>query len=479
MARKKRKSKKKRAVRYIKPSRGVQRKLGYNRSEPWFLGGAAGQVGGISMIHQVNKYNHAVENLESLRRYTGRENDLKALIDRQNGTSSALQERVKGWEKQREDIKDHFAKVIADEDEKHTSRYNRHERILKAFNERFQLSNESQGEFNRDVDNLARQHTRMKDRMEAIENSQARSQQEQDKTQSAIDTYSKSQLLAMNQIGQLQRYVADQKTQEGADRPIPVGDKTFAEAGAALGASTADSTPTRGPKVAVGDETFAQVPALGASTVEEEDSSLVGSTPVPGGSTIGDISTIPGKRGGVRDDERTPQLEAALGKARRDLSGALADPKGFKPSPLTTKSVTFAPEGTPGATAFLSKLTPSTLAASPVATPQARIADQNRTAVRELNRTFIDPAFAKKEERDNVKRAATGALEAAPASAEYLVKIQQERERDRELALRAQESKERLAKAREAGQNLLASPGKIRGDSSRLDAEGNIIESAA
>ena len=46
----------------------------YNRQEPWFLGR---DYNPMTAIHQINKYNHAVENLESLRRYTGRENELK------------------------------------------------------------------------------------------------------------------------------------------------------------------------------------------------------------------------------------------------------------------------------------------------------------------------------------------------------------------------------------------------------------------
>eukprot|EP01052_Picozoa_sp_SAG31_P015636 SAG31_NODE_1010_length_10388_cov_3.740014_6_plen_102_part_00 len=68
---------------YKKPQRGVGRKIRQgrtlNRQEPWFLGRDYSQS--FVALHQMNKYNHAVEGFESYKKYTGRENELKKLQD--------------------------------------------------------------------------------------------------------------------------------------------------------------------------------------------------------------------------------------------------------------------------------------------------------------------------------------------------------------------------------------------------------------
>ena len=60
-----------------------------NRQEPWFLGRDYSTTS-FTQLHQVNKYNHAVEGLEVLRNYTGRQNELDRRINEQNGKQDDL-----------------------------------------------------------------------------------------------------------------------------------------------------------------------------------------------------------------------------------------------------------------------------------------------------------------------------------------------------------------------------------------------------
>eukprot|EP01051_Picozoa_sp_SAG22_P011719 SAG22_NODE_1153_length_5347_cov_16.898819_3_plen_212_part_01 len=86
-----RKTKRKKVVpRYRKPKRGVSRK--YNRNEPWFLGRDYSNT--FTQLHQINKYNHAVNDMEQFKKYTGRENELKALIGKQKDSQDDLYQRV-------------------------------------------------------------------------------------------------------------------------------------------------------------------------------------------------------------------------------------------------------------------------------------------------------------------------------------------------------------------------------------------------
>eukprot|EP01046_Picozoa_sp_COSAG06_P085027 COSAG06_NODE_31767_length_516_cov_0.479616_2_plen_89_part_00 len=88
MARKtKTKTKRKKvAPHYRKPARGVRRK--YNRNEPWFLG--QDYTNTFTQLHQINKYNHAVNDMEQFKKYTGRENELKALIGKQKDSQDVF-----------------------------------------------------------------------------------------------------------------------------------------------------------------------------------------------------------------------------------------------------------------------------------------------------------------------------------------------------------------------------------------------------
>jgi hypothetical protein len=119
------KDKAKKAGRKRRQSR--KRTVSYNRQEPWFLGR---DYNPMSTIHQINKYNHAVENLESLRRYTGRENELKKHFDRLNDTQTSLYDRV-GQQDQKVDAvrRDYEARASA-QDQKATSRAAGLERLI-------------------------------------------------------------------------------------------------------------------------------------------------------------------------------------------------------------------------------------------------------------------------------------------------------------------------------------------------------------
>ena len=63
-----------------------------NRQEPWFLGRDYSSTS-FTQLHQVNKYNHAVEGLEVLRGYTGRQNELDRRINDQRGSHADLYKR--------------------------------------------------------------------------------------------------------------------------------------------------------------------------------------------------------------------------------------------------------------------------------------------------------------------------------------------------------------------------------------------------
>ena len=76
-----------------KRGRKVKKAPALNRQEPWFLGRDYSSTS-FTQLHQVNKYNHAVEGLEVLRGYTGRQNELDRRINEQKGSQDDLYKRV-------------------------------------------------------------------------------------------------------------------------------------------------------------------------------------------------------------------------------------------------------------------------------------------------------------------------------------------------------------------------------------------------
>ena len=92
---------------YQKKPRGSARKVGrrlpresrYNRQEPWFLGRDYASTS-FQALHTLNKYNHAVESLEGFKRYTGRENELKKLVDKTKGVGEDVSDAKKFFETQ-------------------------------------------------------------------------------------------------------------------------------------------------------------------------------------------------------------------------------------------------------------------------------------------------------------------------------------------------------------------------------------------
>ena len=92
---------------YQKKARGSARKVGrrlpresgYNRQEPWFLGRDYASTS-FQALHTLNKYNHAVESLEGFKRYTGRENELKKLVDKTKGVGEDVSDAKKNFETQ-------------------------------------------------------------------------------------------------------------------------------------------------------------------------------------------------------------------------------------------------------------------------------------------------------------------------------------------------------------------------------------------
>ena len=75
-----------------KRGRKVKKAPALNRQEPWFLGREYSSTS-FTQLHQVNKYNHAVEGLEVLRGYTGRQNELDRRINEQRRSHADLYKR--------------------------------------------------------------------------------------------------------------------------------------------------------------------------------------------------------------------------------------------------------------------------------------------------------------------------------------------------------------------------------------------------
>ena len=109
MARKKKTQRKKKRVKKAPP---------LNRQEPWFLGRDYSTTS-FTQLHQVNKYNHAVEGLEVLRNYTGRQNELDRRINEQNGKQDDLYKRVAQAERLAQGVARNYKRELAAEKVKH------------------------------------------------------------------------------------------------------------------------------------------------------------------------------------------------------------------------------------------------------------------------------------------------------------------------------------------------------------------------
>ena len=94
-----------------KRGRKVKKAPALNRQEPWFLGRDYSSTS-FTQLHQVNKYNHAVEGLEVLRGYTGRQNELDRRINEQKGTQADLYQRVVQAQQLTEQIKKDYKKEL-------------------------------------------------------------------------------------------------------------------------------------------------------------------------------------------------------------------------------------------------------------------------------------------------------------------------------------------------------------------------------
>ena len=101
----------------VKRVKRVKKAPALNRQEPWFLGRDYSSTS-FTQLHQVNKYNHAVEGLEVLRGYTGRQNDLDRRINEQKGTQADLYKRVAQAQQLTEQIKKDYKKEMAEEQAK-------------------------------------------------------------------------------------------------------------------------------------------------------------------------------------------------------------------------------------------------------------------------------------------------------------------------------------------------------------------------
>ena len=97
-----------------KRGRKVKKAPALNRQEPWFLGRDYSSTS-FTQLHQVNKYNHAVEGLEVLRGYTGRQNELDRRINEQKGSQDDLYKRVDVAQKLAEGIRNDYKKEMAAE----------------------------------------------------------------------------------------------------------------------------------------------------------------------------------------------------------------------------------------------------------------------------------------------------------------------------------------------------------------------------
>ena len=98
----------------VKRVKRVKKAPALNRQEPWFLGRDYSSTS-FTQLHQVNKYNHAVEGLEVLRGYTGRQNELDRRINEQKGTQADLYQRVDVAQKLAEGIRNDYKKEMAAE----------------------------------------------------------------------------------------------------------------------------------------------------------------------------------------------------------------------------------------------------------------------------------------------------------------------------------------------------------------------------
>jgi hypothetical protein len=101
----------------------VKKAPALNRQEPWFLGRDYSSTS-FTQLHQVNKYNHAVEGLEVLRGYTGRQNEIDRRINEQKGTQTDLYARVAQAKQLAEQIKKDYKKEMTDERTLNQHRYN-------------------------------------------------------------------------------------------------------------------------------------------------------------------------------------------------------------------------------------------------------------------------------------------------------------------------------------------------------------------
>ena len=103
-----------------KRGRKVKKAPALNRQEPWFLGRDYSSTS-FTQLHQVNKYNHAVEGLEVLRGYTGRQNELDRRINEQKGTQADLTNRVVQAERLAQAVARNYKKELAEEQAKRQS----------------------------------------------------------------------------------------------------------------------------------------------------------------------------------------------------------------------------------------------------------------------------------------------------------------------------------------------------------------------